>query len=195
MVASSARGFIVLLSGPSGVGKGTIVNLLLRDEALKLKLSVSATTRLPRANEQNGVHYWFKTNQQFQAMIANHELLEYAKYVNHYYGTPLHEAERILNAKNNLLLEIECQGAMQVMERFDDVLSIFVLPPSADELMRRLSSRGSDSAESVTQRIKTADEEMAQRTAFQHCVVNDDLTRAVSEIRALIMAKINARSK
>lgn len=190
-----SRGFIVLVSGPSGVGKGTIVNALLKDPDLRLKLSISATTRRPRSNEVDGVHYRFKTREQFEAMIAAGELLEHAQYVGNYYGTPLRDAERVMAAGDNLLLEIECQGAMQVMARFPEVVSIFVMPPSLEELRRRLSNRGSESAEAMTTRIRTADEEIAQRQSFRFSVVNDDLSRAVEEIRRIVLDEQHARGQ
>lgn len=189
------RGFIVLISGPSGVGKGTIVKHLMNMPELRLFYSISATTRPKRYYEEDGVNYWFKTHAEFQNMIDDNQLLEYAKYLDNYYGTPLVAVNEILDRGDNLLLEIEYQGVKQVIEKFPDSLTIFVTPPSFDELRNRLAMRGSETAEIITQRIKKAEEELSiQGQIFKHNVVNDVLEDAINEIRSIILEAMHERA-
>lgn len=184
-------GLLIVITGPSGVGKGTIIEGLLQDAKLNLSLSVSATTRKQRKHEIDGVNYFFKTKQQFEQMIANHELLEYATYVNNYYGTPIDHVDQMLKKKKNVLLEIEYQGALQVISKAPEVLSIFVSPPSLDELKQRLLYRGTENQLAISERLKQAAVELQQIPLFKYHVVNDNVTNAIEQIRQIILTAIN----
>lgn len=185
------KGLIVLVSGPSGVGKGTIVSQLLKYPELKLKYAISATTRPQRFGEFEGVHYFFKTKPEFEKMIKNEELLEYATYVNNYYGTPMLQVDNILNSGNNLLLEIECLGAMQVITKFPETLSIFISPPSIDELRNRLKKRSSESNEIINQRIEKAKNELEiYANKYKYIFVNDILSETVNNIYNLLLKEV-----
>ena len=179
------RGQLVVISSPSGGGKGTIIRRM-RELRPELHLSVSSTTRSPRDGETHGVEYYFTPREEFERMMAEEEFLEYAEYVGEYYGTPkktIHEA--IQNGKD-ILLEIEVQGAKQVMEIQPDAVTIFIVPPSLEELERRLRGRGTDSEEKLIKRLARAELELEERHAYNHVVVNDDVTRAAEEIIAII---------
>lgn len=181
------RGVLVVLSGPSGVGKGTVVRHVL--ELLPTaRLSVSATTRAPRPGEIDGVHYHFVDDTEFDRLRTAGELLEWAEYAGHRYGTPRPAVERELGEGHHVLLEIEVQGALQVRERIEDALHVFLSPPSFAELEQRLAGRGTEDAATRRVRLETAREEMAHRDRFDHVVVNDDVVRAAQEIVALIDA-------
>ncbi|AFP76203.1 guanylate kinase [Mycoplasmoides gallisepticum CA06_2006.052-5-2P] len=185
-IMSNKQGLIILISGPSGVGKGTIVSRLLSDNNLKLNVSISATTRKKRASEVEGVHYFFKTKEEFEQMIANNQLLEYANYVNNYYGTPLSLVKEILDKNENLILEIEYQGVIQVLRKGFRTLSIFVLPPSEDELVARLKKRGTENDEVIKHRLEQAVKEYAHRELYDHTIINDDLEKTIEDIKQLI---------
>lgn len=190
----SEKGVLIIVSAPSGCGKSTIVHRLmeLRD---KLRFSVSATTRAPRAGETDGVDYFFVTREKFDEMIAADEFLEHAEYVGNCYGTPAAAVDAKLNDGYDVYLDIEVQGAMQVKEKRPDTLLIFVMPPSLEELERRLINRGTDSLETIRSRLATAEYEFGFRDRFDYVVVNDEVERAVSEISGLIDAhkeKINS---
>lgn len=185
-IMSNKQGLIILISGPSGVGKGTIVSRLLSDNNLKLNVSISATTRKKRASEVEGVHYFFKTKEEFEQMIANNQLLEYANYVNNYYGTPLSLVKEILDKNENLILEIEYQGVIQVLKKGFRTLSIFVLPPSEDELVARLKKRGTENDEVIKHRLEQAVKEYAHRELYDHTIINDDLEKTIEDIKQLI---------
>ncbi|QZX49079.1 guanylate kinase [Mycoplasma sp. E35C] len=187
---SSKQGLIILISGPSGVGKGTIVNHLLLDKELKLNLSISATTRKIRENEIDGVHYHFKTKEEFQKMIDDNALLEYANYVNNFYGTPLSTVKEIVNKNENLILEIEYQGVLQVLNKGFRTLSIFITPPSQDELINRLKKRGTESDETINKRLEQAIKEYAHKEFYDHVIVNDDLDKTIDKIKKLIKESI-----
>jgi guanylate kinase len=173
---------VLVITGPSGVGKGTVIRLLL-DRFPRMALSVSATTRPPRPGETDGVDYHFLSPEEFQARIDGGDFLEWAKYAGHRYGTLCSELER--NA-HPLVLEIEVQGARQVRERVPEATSVFIAPPSEDALRTRLVGRGSDSPEQIERRLEVAREELAARDEFDHVVVNDDLGAAVEELSRLV---------
>ncbi|WP_027119865.1 guanylate kinase [[Mycoplasma] testudinis] len=181
------KGFLIIIAGPSGVGKGSIVKSLLPDKNLKLNFSISATTRKKRDGEVEGVNYFYKTKEEFEQMIANNELLEHATYVNNYYGTPMFYVNEVLNKGENLLLEIECQGVAQVIKKIPETLTIFIKPPSMEELKDRLIKRGSENLHLIEDRIKQAEFEMSQIHLFKHVVVNDDLLKATEEVRQIIL--------
>lgn len=181
-------GRLLVVSGPSGSGKSSIVRELI--ERLGLEFSVSATTRLPRPGERHGVHYNFISRRDFEAMIENDELLEWAIYNNRYYGTPAAPIEETLEDRRDILLEIEIQGARQVRERRPDAVMYFIAPPNLEELEKRLRRRGDTSEEDIEDRLKIAESEIAEAPElFDHIIVNDNLDQAVSELEGLITAR------
>jgi guanylate kinase len=181
-------GRLLVVSGPSGSGKSSIVRELI--DRLGLEFSVSATTRLPRPGERHGVHYNFISRRDFEAMIENDELLEWAVYNNRYYGTPIAPIEETLEDQRDILLEIEIQGARQVRERKPDAVMYFIAPPSLEELEKRLRRRGDTSEEDIEDRLEIAESEMAEAPElFDHIIVNDNLDQAISELEGLITAR------
>ena len=180
-------GLLVVLSGPSGVGKGTIVRRLL--EAEDVVLSVSATTRRPRPGEVDGVHYHFVDATTFDRFIAADDLLEWAEYAGNRYGTPSGAVQRAVDAGRVVVLEIEAQGAGLVRDRAPQAFQIFVSPPDLAELERRLRGRGTEAEDVVAARLDVARWELEQAPTFDAVVVNDDLDRAVAEIRDLISGR------
>lgn len=189
---SDGRGVLVVLCGPSGVGKGTVVRRLLAMSD-RARLSVSATTRAPRPGEIDGVHYLFVTDDQFDRLLAAGELLEWAEYAGNRYGTPRPAVERELGRGHDVLLEIEVQGALQIRERVAEALHVFLAPPSFAELERRLVSRGTEDPRTRELRLEVAREELEHRVRFDHVVTNDDVDRAAAEIVALIEDARRAR--
>jgi len=187
-VNSKNRGLLVVLSGPSGVGKGTVCAAL-RGMIPDIVYSVSATTRPPREGEADGVNYFFKTKEQFRAMIENDELLEWAEYVGNYYGTPRRFVEDTLNSGKDILLEIEVRGALQVKQRYPDGVFIFLLPPSLEELRSRIELRGTESDELIRGRMTVAAEELKQIENYDYAVINDRIENACSRIRSIIEAE------
>lgn len=179
-------GLLIVLSGFSGTGKGTIVKEVLRRYPDRYALSVSATTRSPRPGEADGREYFFCTDEQFREMIMNGDLLEYAGYIGHYYGTPRAYAQQQLAAGKNVILEIERRGAMQVRGMMPQAVLIFVLPPSVEELERRLRGRGTETDEVIAKRLAKAAEEISFAESFDYIIVNDDLDRAVSDFDSII---------
>ncbi len=177
-------GKIVIISGPSGSGKTTVCKLLEKDP--RVKKSISVTTRQPRHNEKHGEAYYFASTGEFEEMIRNGELVEYATYCGHYYGTPLRALKEALTKDIVYLLEIEVQGALQIMKKFPDVLSIFLLPPDKQTLGKRLSQRNTNKEPDVALRLKTADDELKWCERYNHCVVNDNLEETLHTIRKLI---------
>ena len=175
------RGILVLYTGCSGVGKGTIMKELLRRDP-NIRLSVSNTTREPRDGEIDGVHYRFVTREEFLALADADGYIEYAEYCDNLYGTPKQHVEELLAAGYDVFLEIEVQGGLQVMEQFPDVLSIFILPPSIEELENRLRGRGTETEEVIRQRLAEAENELAVAQQYRFRVVNDDLNTAVNEV-------------
>lgn len=182
------KGLLIIFSGPSGCGKGTLMKeLLARND--NVFLSVSATTRSPREGEQNGVHYYFLTKERFEELIAAEGMLEHACYCGNYYGTPKAAVEEKLNEGKDVILEIEVQGALQVMHKRPDAVSIFVLPPSAAELEHRLVGRNTEDRETIEKRLTQAKEEMKYAAQYDYAVVNDDLSEAVNELEAILAAE------
>ena len=179
------KGVLVVVSGFSGAGKGTVMKALL-EKYDNYALSVSATTRNPRPGEENGREYFFLTESQFEDMIRNDELIEYARYVDHYYGTPRKYVEDKMAAGKDVILEIEIQGALKVKKRFPDALLLFVTPPSAEELRRRLVGRGTETLEVINARLARAAEEASGMEAYDYLLINDDLDRCVEEMHQLI---------
>ncbi len=180
-----SSGQLIVLTGPSGVGKGTLVRSLLARHN-DLYLSTSATTRSPRRGEVDGKDYHFVTRPQFEEMINQGELLEWAEYADNYYGTPRLDLEEKINLGLKVLLEIEVVGARSIKETFADALRIFILPPSIEELENRLKGRGKDSPEAITRRLEKAKEELAASGEFNHTIVNDDFKQALQQLETLI---------
>lgn len=178
---SKKRGMLVLYTGSSGVGKGTIMQELLKRDK-NIRLSVSNTTRSPREGELDGVHYNFVTKEQFESLIQKDGYLEYAEYCGNYYGTPKQQVEDMLSQGYDVFLEIEVCGGLQIMEKYPDVLSIFVLPPSIDTLEKRLRRRGTEDEETILKRLGEAKREIECSEKYKYVVVNDKLEDAVDEI-------------
>lgn len=187
---NNKKGILVLYTGSSGVGKGTIMSeLLKRDE--NIRLSVSNTTRAPREGEIDGVHYNFVTKEQFEKLIDEDGYLEYAKYCENYYGTPKKPVEDMLSQGYNVFLEIEVQGGLQIMEKYPDVLSIFILPPSMDVLENRLRGRGTEKEEVIQKRLAEAKNEITFKDKYKYRVVNGELETAVEEILDILHKEVS----
>ncbi|MDD3692341.1 MAG: guanylate kinase [Oscillospiraceae bacterium] len=182
------RGMLIILSGPSGSGKGTIVRRLLQQRKDTV-LSVSVTTRQPRPGEQEGVHYYFKSHAEFKELISKHQLLEYAEYNGDYYGTPEQPIRELLNQGKNVILEIEVQGAEKVMDFRSDLVSIFITVPSLKELERRLRERNTESEQSVNNRLEIAQRELSRAFRYDYVVLNDDVSLAAQRISTIIEAE------
>ena len=181
------KGVLLIISGPSGSGKGTIVERLVDD--LGYRVSISATTRNPRPNEENGVHYFFKTKEEFEKMIEAGELLEHACFCDNYYGTPKEYVERQLVEGNNIILEIEVQGALQVKKKYNDAVLIFTMPPTIAELRRRLVNRGTEDMETIDKRIKRAEEELEYLPQYDYIVINDTVEQTVRDVDCIVRAE------
>ncbi len=181
------QGILTVVSGFSGAGKGTIMEELV-SRYDNYALSVSATTRAPREGEKEGKAYYFKTREEFESMIARDELIEYARYVDQYYGTPKEYVLASLAAGKDVLLEIEVQGALAVKEKFPDAALVFITPPDAAELKRRLLGRGTESAEKIEARLRRAAQESRLMGNYDYILVNDKLEECVEELHRLIQA-------
>lgn len=182
------QGTLVVVSGFSGAGKGTVMKSLI-SKYDSYALSVSATTRAPREGEENGREYFFKSREEFEEMIAADSLIEYAQYVNNYYGTPKEYVFSNIRAGKDVLLEIEIQGALKIKEKFPEAMLVFIMPPSAEELKRRLIGRGTEDMETVNARLKRAGEEAQDIERYDYVVVNDTVDRCVEELHALIKSQ------
>lgn len=187
----SKKGILAIISGFSGAGKGTVVNRLLEKESYAV--SISATTRKPRTGEVDGQNYFFRTKDEFEKMIANEQLIEYAEYVGNYYGTPKDYVFKKLDEGFDVILEIEMQGALKVKEKFPETALIFITPPSADELKKRLVGRGTETAEQIEKRMSRAVDECPYMNQYDYIVVNDDLDECVDEIHRLLQSIHNAK--
>jgi guanylate kinase len=190
----SRRGLMLVLSSPSGAGKTTLTRTLLdhenREEPGKLELSISVTTRPRRGSEAEGVHYYFVSRRRFEAMRDGGELLEWAEVHGNYYGTPREPVERALNEGRDVLFDIDWQGAEQVKAKMpDDVISVFVLPPSAAELKSRLERRAEDSPDIITRRLRNAAEEILHWHDYDYVLVNRDLDKSFARLRAILTAE------
>lgn len=180
------KGLLIIMSGPSGVGKGTIRKCFMDDDSLRLAYSISMTTRKPRANEVDGVDYIFTSREHFEEAIRRGELLEWAEFVGNYYGTPLAQVEELRNEGKNVLLEIEVQGADLVRQKCPDALSIFIIPPSMEELEKRIRGRRSEPEEIVQQRLAKAENEMKLVSNYKYIVCNEDPQLAAELISSII---------
>jgi guanylate kinase len=184
-------GKVFVITGPSGVGKGTLIEQLL-ERVPELELSISATTREPRPGEVEGRDYFFLTPEEFRRRLEAGDFLEHASYSGNYYGTLKQEVERRLGEDRSVVLEIEVQGARQVRDELgDDAVLIFIAPPDEDVLRERLEGRGTDSPEAIEQRLRTAEVELAARSEFPLEVVNDEVQKAASELEALVRHQLS----
>ena len=188
MKQKKARGQLIVLSGPSGVGKSTVISELLSERS-DIYFSLSFTTRTPRVGEADGVNYHFVTREQFEEMIARNELLEYAEYVHNYYGTSLRLIQEKLEQGIDVLLDIEVQGAAKVKTRCPEAVLIFIVPPSFEELSRRLHGRATDQEEVIQGRLTKAREEYQEIPNYDYLVVNDKVSEAAAEIIAILTAE------
>ncbi|UNK20242.1 guanylate kinase [Paenibacillus sp. N3/727] len=184
----STKGLLIVLSGPSGVGKGTVCSAL-RGRVPDLVYSVSATTRKPRVGEVDGVNYFFKEREQFLSMIENDQLLEFAEYVGNYYGTPCDFVEETIANGKDIILEIEVQGALKVKEKFPEGIFIFLTPPSLDELKDRIVGRGTENQATIDHRMSVAVDEMELIRHYDYAVVNDEINHACKRIESIIIAE------
>lgn len=184
----STKGLLIVLSGPSGVGKGTVCSAL-RGQVPDLVYSVSATTRKPRMGEVDGVNYFFKEREQFLSMIENDQLLEFAEYVGNYYGTPRDFVEETIAKGKDIILEIEVQGALKVREKFPEGIFIFLTPPSLDELKDRIVGRGTENQATIDHRMSVAVDEMELIRHYDYAVVNDEINHACKRIESIIIAE------
>lgn len=188
----SDKGLLIVISGPSGVGKGTVLKKFIDDPELKLAFSVSMTTRSIRPGEVDGVNYYYVTKEQFEEAIQNGELLEHTQFVGNYYGTPLKEVERLRNEGKNVVLEIEVDGCQQVVEKVPDALTIFIVPPSLEELEARIRGRATESEEVIEGRLSKARKELELTSHYQYVVCNDDIDKAASTIATIIKNHMNS---
>lgn len=191
---NNRKGILSIVSGFSGSGKGTIMKQLLQQYPETYALSISATTRSPRSGEAHGREYFFVSQEEFEAMIRDNALLEYAQYVSHYYGTPRDYVFRQLEAGKDVILEIEIQGALKVKEAYPDTLLLFVTPPSAAELKKRLTERGTEEEDVIASRLSRAWQEAQGVEQYDYLVVNDSLAECVQEVHGIIQGQ-HARVK
>ncbi|TPE57085.1 guanylate kinase [[Mycoplasma] falconis] len=186
---------LIIFAGPSGVGKGTVEKPLFDDKSLKLKFSVSMTTRKPREGEIDGVHYYFVSKETFDACLADNKLIEYSMHFDNYYGTLYSEINRICEQNKIPFLEIETNGAKQIIDYYtkkglqDEICSIFLMPPSFKELEKRIEGRKTESNELIVKRLTKAQEEITYSTLFEHVVINDNVEETVNEIKNIIKSE------
>ncbi|MCE5004323.1 guanylate kinase [Staphylococcus chromogenes] len=183
------KGLLIVLSGPSGVGKGTVRKRIFDDSTTSYKYSISMTTRSMRVGETDGVDYFFKTRDEFEKLIEEDAFIEYAEYVGNYYGTPVQYVRETMNAGHDVFLEIEVEGAKQVRKKFPDALFIFLAPPSLDHLRERLIGRGTESEEKIQSRVNEARKEVEMMNLYDYVVVNDEVDLAKDRIQAIVEAE------
>lgn len=189
IIKQKEKGLLIVISGPSGAGKDTIANEVVKREGIKAWISISMTSRLPRGKEVNGKEYFFVTREEFQENISKGNFLEYAEYNGNYYGTPKHKIEEYLNQGIDVILIIEIQGALQIKELIKEALFIFIMPPSMEELKTRLINRGTESKDKVLSRFKTAYQEINEVTKYNYVVVNDNIEEAVEKVCSILKAE------
>jgi guanylate kinase len=182
-------GLLIVISGPSGVGKGTVRKALFDMKNHNLDYSVSMTTSQPRVGEKEGVDYFFVSKEEFKKRIDENKFLEYAEFVNEYYGTPLDKVEEKLEQGKEVVLEIEVDGAMQVREKMPEAVFIFIVPPSREDLEQRLRNRGTENPDVIAERLKKAEREYKLAHMYDYIVVNDDVYNAADRILAIIRAE------
>lgn len=187
-MSSKTKGLLIVVTGPSAVGKGTICDALLQ-QAPDIRFSVSCTTRPIRPGETHGVEYFFLTHEEFRRKIAADELLEWAEVYGNYYGTPREYVEEVTNQGQDIILDIDRVGAKAVRERYADAVSVFVIPPSMEALGQRIAARGTESEEAVQRRLSEAPEWIREGLTYDYVIVNDDLERAVRQLKAIVVAE------
>ena len=192
--AAAGRGMLIVVSSPSGGGKGTLIDRVLKTVP-GVSYSVSYTTRAPRGTEQNGREYFFVSTAEFEEMIRGSEFLEWANVYGYLYGTSLAQVERELGAGHDIILEIDVQGAASIREKIEDAVSIFILPPSFELLRHRLVARGTDSPADLERRLRGAPAEVEQHSNFQYVILNDDINRASQQLAAVIYAERARRER
>ncbi|AFT82099.1 guanylate kinase [Leuconostoc carnosum] len=183
------RGLLIVLSGPSGVGKGTVRKAIFEEDGIDFQYSISATTRQPRTGEVDGEDYFFVSHDEFESKIANGDMLEYAQYVNNYYGTPKSFIDDTLSSGRDVFLEIDVQGALQVKSKMPEGIYIFLTPPDLTNLRERLVGRGTDSQEVIEKRVAAARDELKQMINYDYAVENDQVTNAVDRIKSIIKSE------
>jgi guanylate kinase len=183
------KGLLIVLSGPSGVGKGTVRKEVFSQPDTAFEYSISMTTRAPREGEVDGVDYFFKSREEFEHLIKEEKLLEYAEFVGNYYGTPVDYVRQTLDSGKDVFLEIEVQGARQVRKKFPDGLFIFLVPPSLSELKNRIVTRGTETEDVINNRMNAAREELEMMHLYDYVVENDQVDRAVDRIKAIVIAE------
>lgn len=188
IIKTKEKGNLIVISGPSGAGKGTIISKL-KEINSNIWLSISMTSRLPRTNDIPNETYFFVTKDEFEEKIRNNNFLEYAVYNDNYYGTPKDKILDKLNDGKDIILEIEIQGALKVKELIPDAIFIFILPPSMSELKKRLVSRGTESIDKILSRFKTAYQEINEITKYNYVVVNDDIDKSVEKVNSIIISE------
>jgi guanylate kinase len=190
------RGLMLILSSPSGAGKTTLTRDLLQDKSLDLTLSISVTTRSRRTSEVDGIHYYFKTKDEFDRLKVQDDLLEYAEVHGNYYGTPRSPVEAVLNQGRDMLFDIDYQGTQQVQKRAPhDVVTIFILPPSMKELRARLERRAEDEAEVIAKRLHNARNEITRWPIYDYVIVNEDIQTALAQVKAILIAERLKRAR
>ena len=185
------KGLLIIYSGPSGVGKGTVLAKILNDPELNLTFSISMTTRKPRVGETHGVNYFFVERDEFDKAVKEDKLLEHAEFVGNCYGTPRDYVEEQRNLGKNVILEIDLQGAKQVMEKCSDATSIFILPTSLEELENRIRGRATETEEVIQKRLSMAQSEIDASVLYKYRIVNDDVDRAASELKSVILKEMS----
>ncbi len=188
MIKTKKQGLLIVLSGPSGSGKNTVCDIVKQNNK-NIWESISMTSRKPRKNEIEGQSYYFVSETEFENKIKNNKMLEYAKFAGNYYGTPKEEVQKHLDEGYDVILVIEIQGALQIKKKLDEALFVFLLPPSMEELQKRLKLRNTESEEKVMERFKTAYNEINELTKYNYVIINDDKTDAASKLEAIIKAE------
>lgn len=189
MEQKKQKGLLLVLSGPSGAGKGTVCAAVRNSEDVSIEYSISATTRNPRDGEVHGREYFFYDKETFEQLREQGGFLEWAQVYDNYYGTPRQYVEEVLERGNDCILEIDPQGAFQVRAAWPEAILIFIAPPSLEELRSRLSGRGTESAEEMEKRLSCALEELEQRSKYDYVIVNDDVTAAANKLKAILVAE------
>jgi guanylate kinase len=183
------KGLLIVLSGPSGVGKGTVRKEIFSDPDTAFEYSISMTTRAPRPGEVDGIDYFFKSREEFEELILQGKLLEYAEFVGNYYGTPVDYVRKTLDEGKDVFLEIEVKGARQVREKFPEGLFIFLMPPSLTELKNRIVTRGTETEELINNRMLSAREEIEMMELYDYVVENDQVERACNRVKSIVIAE------
>lgn len=189
IIKQKEKGLLIVVSGPSGAGKDTIINEVIKRKNINAWISISMTSRLPRGNEVNGKEYFFVTKEEFEDNIKKGNFLEYAEYNGNYYGTPKHKIDEYLNKGIDVILIIEIQGALQIKELIPEALFIFIMPPSMEELKERLIARGTDTNDKIISRFKTAYQEINEVTKYNYVVVNDVLENAIEKVSSILISE------